>query len=335
MGTQAGVGADALVREARGMAPDDPRRCAASIAMFDQVAVHWQLSAAERQTLLGGVTKSTWSDWKQHPLSARVRPDTRERIANLFTIDLIAHSVFAPEFADAWVRHPNDAFSGESAAAVMLRGKVEDLVSVRRYVERIAGGSSAYTENVTPLEAPRAPGAQPAPSDALTLIRADHEVLEALLAEALAEDASGAQRLSTIAQIARAFTAHAEMLETFFYPALREAGGSEERETAIEAEEELAVIKALLEKIQSSRGGDKTLSQLTVLNEIILHHLKTEERGTFAEARGVLGKDRLVSLGAEMARFKEHTMRVAASNAVRTGSAEPFYEQWGTRVARP
>lgn len=141
---------DRLLEEAASIPADDPRRRAASIAMFDQVARHWNLDAAERETLLGGVTKSTWSDWKQRPLSARVRPDTRERIANLFAIDLMAHSVFGVDFADAWVRHRNETFGGDSPADVMLRGRVEDIVSVRRYIERVASGSAVIDEALRP-----------------------------------------------------------------------------------------------------------------------------------------------------------------------------------------
>jgi hypothetical protein len=129
---------------------DDPRRRAASIAMFDQVAQHWGLDGEERQTLLGGVTKSTWSDWKQRAFSARIRPDTRERIANLYAIDLMTHSIFAPEFADAWIRRANASFGDESAIAVMLGGKIEDIVFVRRYLESVGSGSAPAPQSPKP-----------------------------------------------------------------------------------------------------------------------------------------------------------------------------------------
>ena len=119
------------------MPANDPLRLAASIAMFDRLAEHWSLCANERETLLGGVSKSTWRGWRGRRTTARIKSDTRERIANLFLIDLNAHSLFAPEFADRWVREPNAAFQGESPMSTMLRGKVEDVIDVRRYLERI------------------------------------------------------------------------------------------------------------------------------------------------------------------------------------------------------
>ncbi|HZW52687.1 MAG TPA: antitoxin Xre-like helix-turn-helix domain-containing protein [Candidatus Elarobacter sp.] len=125
-----------LIAEARAMRRDDPRRSQASIAMFDRIATHWALSADERETLLGGITRSTWSDWKQRPAAARLKADTRERIANLFTIDLSAHSFFAPEFADRWIRQPNAALHHTSPLDLMLGGRLEDVITVRRYIER-------------------------------------------------------------------------------------------------------------------------------------------------------------------------------------------------------
>jgi DNA-binding MarR family transcriptional regulator len=131
------------VEQATSMEASDPRRIAASIAMFERLVEHWSLRRDERETLLGGVPKSTWSEWKQRPALARLKADTRERIANLYTIDLNAHSLFAPEFADRWVRGPNAAFQGQSPLSAMLRGKVEDVIGVRRYLERIRTSSPA------------------------------------------------------------------------------------------------------------------------------------------------------------------------------------------------
>ena len=148
---------DGLVRlteQAQAMDERDPRRITASLAMFERLAEHWSLRGDERETLLGGIPKSTWSEWRQRPGFARIKPDTRERVANLFTIDLNVHSLFAPEFADRWIREPNAAFEGESPLSRMLRGKVEDVITVRRYLERVASS--------TPGEAHHAGGAHPA-----------------------------------------------------------------------------------------------------------------------------------------------------------------------------
>lgn len=130
-----------LAEEATTIDASDPRRVAASVAMFDLLIEHWSLRGGERETLLGGIAKSTWSEWRQRTAVGRIKPDTRERIANLFAIDVNAHALFAPEFADRWVREPNAAFEGRSPLATMLRGKVEDMIRVRLYLERVRSAS--------------------------------------------------------------------------------------------------------------------------------------------------------------------------------------------------
>jgi len=139
--------------EAETMPVRDPRRIAASVAMFERLSEHWSLRGDERETLLGGIPKSTWSEWRQRPPLARIKADTRERIANLFAIDLNAHSLFAPEFADRWVRQSNVAFGNDSPMSTMLRGKVEDIIFVRRYLEGVRASSpqaSVRSESETP-----------------------------------------------------------------------------------------------------------------------------------------------------------------------------------------
>jgi antitoxin Xre/MbcA/ParS-like protein len=143
-----------LAVQAETIPAGDPRRIAASVAMFERLSEHWSLRANERETLLGGISKSTWSEWRQRAASARIKSDTRERIANLFTIDLNAHALFAPEFADRWIREPNAAFGGESPMSTMLRGKVEDVITVRRYLERVRTSSLSDRERSGDASAP-------------------------------------------------------------------------------------------------------------------------------------------------------------------------------------
>ena len=145
----------------------DPRRIAASVAMLERLSEHWSLRGDERETLLGGVPKSTWSEWRQRPAFARIRPDTRERIANLFTIDVNAHALFAPEFADRWVREPNSAFGGESPMSTMLHGKLEDVIAVRRYLERIRSSSPTSPSRPSRVPVETTPAVSYLPGDAV------------------------------------------------------------------------------------------------------------------------------------------------------------------------
>jgi hemerythrin superfamily protein len=161
---------------------------------------------------------------------------------------------------------------------------------------------------------------QPAP-DALELIRSDHREVDTLFAVALGEDTAAAQRRGAIQKILQALTVHAEMEEALFYPALRKAGGKDERDSVLEANEEHGMVKDMIGKIESLRGRDETLeAKVTVLKELVQHHVKEEESTIFDEARKALGEDRLQQLGEEMQRFKERRMRGGPGGSERKSS---------------
>lgn len=109
----------------------------AMLRTYFRIADAWKLSTAERMTLLGLRSRSTyhlWREGKSGPLSA----DTVERLSYLFGI-FKALQLLLPseEAADAWLRKPNDAalFNGQSALQRMLSGRVADLYEVRRYLD--------------------------------------------------------------------------------------------------------------------------------------------------------------------------------------------------------
>lgn len=159
--------------------------------------------------------------------------------------------------------------------------------------------------------------AQDAP-DALSLIHGDHEEVSALFERALGDGARASERRSLATRICDALTLHARMEEALFYPALRRAGGQDEKDSVLEAAEEHGVVKDLIAKIQATRAGDETLkAKLTVLKELVQHHVREEESTIFSEARRTLG-DQLDELGAEMQAFKSSGGRTRGGRS--TGS---------------
>jgi hemerythrin-like domain-containing protein len=160
-------------------------------------------------------------------------------------------------------------------------------------------------------KAAKAPAPAPA-ADALTLIHDDHEEVAALFETALSDSATPAVKRKAIDKICFSLTVHAKMEERIFYPALRKAGKKDEKDSVLEAAEEHGVVKDLIGKIKRIKGRDETLeAKVTVLKEMVEHHVKEEESTMFAEARKVLGR-KLDALGAEMQAFK-----------VRAGAAAP------------
>jgi hypothetical protein len=121
------------------VAPDLASREAgqAMLRTYANIADAWKLSTAERMTLLGVRSRSTWHLWREGK-SGALSADTVERLSYIFGIWKALQMLLPSDAAaDAWVRKPNDAapFGGQSALERMLSGRVADLYEVRRYLD--------------------------------------------------------------------------------------------------------------------------------------------------------------------------------------------------------
>ena len=113
-----------------------------ALRAFFKIADHWQLGNDERRVLLGSVPASTYFKYVKHPQSARLSRDTLERISHVIGIFKSLNVLLPrPEQADSWIARPNEAplFKGRSALQILLSGRFEDLVAVRRYLDSARG----------------------------------------------------------------------------------------------------------------------------------------------------------------------------------------------------
>ena len=121
--------------------------------------------------------------------------------------------------------------------------------------------------------------------DAIALLKADHRQVEEWFSQfAKANGRSKKQKLA--ANICDALTVHTVIEEEIFYPAFIEATG--DKNLHHEAVVEHAGAKKLIAEIQGmSSEEDYFDAKVTVLCEMIKHHVKEEEQpgGMFAEAR--------------------------------------------------
>jgi hemerythrin superfamily protein len=144
------------------------------------------------------------------------------------------------------------------------------------------------------------------PLDAIALLKADHRQVEEWFAQF--EKANSSSRKQDLAQkICRALKAHTTIEEEIFYPAFLEA--TEEEDIHHEAEVEHAGAKNLIAQIERGGPDDEYFdARVTVLSEMIKHHVKEEEQrdGMFAKARQA-DMD-LVSLGEQLAARKAQIM---------------------------
>jgi len=122
-------------------------------------------------------------------------------------------------------------------------------------------------------------------TDAVDLLKADHKQVAEWFAQF--EKARSDEVKQTLAQkICAALTVHAAIEEEIFYPAFLDATG--ETDLHHEAEIEHQGAKILIAQIEDSNAEDEYFeAKVTVLAELIRHHVKEEEQadGMFAKAR--------------------------------------------------
>lgn len=118
----------------------EPARVSAvAVEAFFNLAREWELERDERIVLLGGPSVRTYYRWRSGQVVTLPR-DTLERISVLLGIYKALHILFpTADRATAWLRRPNKALGGESALEVMLKGRVDHLYRVRRYLDAWRG----------------------------------------------------------------------------------------------------------------------------------------------------------------------------------------------------
>jgi hemerythrin superfamily protein len=153
---------------------------------------------------------------------------------------------------------------------------------------------------------PRARKKASRPSDAVSLLKADHRQVEAWFAEF--EKSRGTSKKQQLAsKICEALTIHTTIEEEIFYPAFLEA--TEDKSLHHEAVVEHEGAKKLIAEIQEMSAGDDYFdAKVTVLSEMIKHHVKEEEQrgGMFAEAKQ--SDMDLVALGEQLRTRKKELM---------------------------
>lgn len=121
--------------------------------------------------------------------------------------------------------------------------------------------------------------------DAIALLTADHKQVAEWFDQFEKSD-SDETRQTLAEQICTALTVHATLEEEVFYPAFLEATGAIDLHHEAEVEHELA--KNLIAEIEDSDPDDEYFdAKVTVLAELIRHHVNEEEQsdGMFAKAR--------------------------------------------------
>ena len=141
--------------------------------------------------------------------------------------------------------------------------------------------------------------------DAISLLKDDHRTVEQLFKRfEKTGDRALVDRRRIVNEIIRELSIHAEIEETVFYPAVREAVPPTE-DMVLESLEEHHVVKWLLSELDGmAPDAERFEAKVTVLMENVRHHVEEEESDLFPKVRKRLSRKALNDMGEAMARAK-------------------------------
>ena len=147
---------------------------------------------------------------------------------------------------------------------------------------------------------------------ATDLLKKQHRSVEKLFKKVEnTEDARGPRQL--MEQIATELKLHTKIEEEIFYPAVREMGTSKAEEMVDEAFEEHHVVDLVLAELPKiDPEDDRFEAKMTVLSELIEHHVEEEEDEMFPMAEKKLGSERMKELAQQMEQMASAGQRRAA-----------------------
>ena len=113
----------------------------AALTGFFKLAAAWQLREEDARELLGGLSSSTWYDWKKNP-DRVLEVDRITRVSYLLGIYKALHILYGDKLADEWISlaNKNVIFSGQTPLAFMQAGGLHAMQTVRKLLDARRGG---------------------------------------------------------------------------------------------------------------------------------------------------------------------------------------------------
>jgi len=151
-------------------------------------------------------------------------------------------------------------------------------------------------------------------SDAIVLLKNDHAELRTLFRRyEKAGDNAQATKTKLADQILEALTVHTYVENEVMYPEVRELVPDLE-DDILESYEEHHVADVLCTEIAAlSPEHERFDAKMTVLIEVVEHHVEEEEKEWFPAVREALSRKQLQEIGARMLEKREHAPRHPAA----------------------
>lgn len=140
-------------------------------------------------------------------------------------------------------------------------------------------------------------------------LKRDHEKVKELL-QRIAK-AEGRERGRLFGEFRAQILAHSHAEERVLYNAMKKEQPG--REAALEGIVEHQVVERLVEELEAgrSKSSDEWLARLTVVKELLEHHIEEEESEIFAKARKMFRKEQLQKMQQQFERAKERELQAA------------------------
>ncbi len=141
--------------------------------------------------------------------------------------------------------------------------------------------------------------------DAITLLRADHRSVEKLFKSfEKAGEKANVTKAKVVEQVIGELSVHAAIEEQVFYPAARAEVG-DTTDMVLESLEEHHIVKWLLSELEGMEPTDERYRpKMTVLMEMVRHHVQEEEGDLFPQLRAAIGRKRMGEIGAQLEEAK-------------------------------
>lgn len=136
------------------------------------------------------------------------------------------------------------------------------------------------------------------PQNAIAILIAQHREADTLFAEI---DAAGERayrvKEKALGTLIEKLLLHTELEEAFFYPAAKAI----DTKLVLESVEEHANVKAMLKKLLGADARSESFAaKVTVLKELVQHHVKEEEADLFPKCKDQMSDELLDELGEKM-----------------------------------
>jgi hemerythrin superfamily protein len=135
--------------------------------------------------------------------------------------------------------------------------------------------------------------------DAIELLKQQHREVEELFEKfEKASAGAGKSLMDLFARIADNLAAHATIEEKLFYPSVYVGPTADKLQEAVE--EHLAAKRVIADLLDMNPSDAQFKAKMKVLQELVEHHVKEEERELFKNVKKLMTREELATIGEQM-----------------------------------